>query len=470
MGFIGFSVSGETPLQAIYASICLYGMGQRDLPPNLLVEIARWVAPLCTVSVLLVVAKSIAYRLRAAIALLSGKSVAIYGPTAEKKAMLRKLGGRGIDVGEHPLRANSYILLGSEEENLTYYNNYLTNTSAQVFAKCSSLPTVVGYDNLRLFYPEEMAARIFWQKHSPYEISKAKGHKISIAMVGFGTLGREVLLSALQNNVFSLDQRISYDIFGDSEGFTKIHYRLSEISDPVTFHDEPWYDHIDLLASADMIILAEQKDQIALAVSMTLALPAKRIHVLSAIPTATNLMAGEPKLHDLAVFDWKAISSDPFYIIEEETYYYAKRINLRYANLFRQPSDILEENDENADAVWRELDSFSRLSNVRAADFKHIVDRIIGTHESYTPEQIEASHPEAFEQIAELEHMRWARYHFLNNWRQGEPVNGESKNKNVTMRVHRLLVPYSKLDEKDREMDRRNIRILLDVFNTKRKK
>ena len=87
-----------------------------------------------------------------------------------------------------------------------------------------------------------------------------------------------------------------------------------------------------------------------------------------------------------------------------------------------------------------------------------------------TPEQIEASHPEAFEQIAELEHMRWARYHFLNNWRQGEPVNGESKNKNVTMRVHRLLVPYSKLDEKDREMDRRNIRILLDVFNKKRRK
>ena len=68
---------------------------------------------------------------------------------------------------------------------------------------------------------------------------------------------------------------------------------------------------------------------------------------------------------------------------------------------------------------------------------------------------------EKLEWLAELEHIRWCRYHWLNNWVCGQPENG--KNKDMQKRIHKCLVPYAELDETDREKDRENIRILMKL-------
>ena len=70
---------------------------------------------------------------------------------------------------------------------------------------------------------------------------------------------------------------------------------------------------------------------------------------------------------------------------------------------------------------------------------------------------------ETLELLAQLEHMRWCRYHYLNNWAFGQPENG--KRKDPRLRLHADLVPYENLTDAEREKDRENIRILLSVEN-----
>lgn len=65
------------------------------------------------------------------------------------------------------------------------------------------------------------------------------------------------------------------------------------------------------------------------------------------------------------------------------------------------------------------------------------------------------------ELLAELKHIRWCRYHYLNNWQFGIPADG--KQKDPHLRLHISLIPYAELTDAEKEMDRENIRILLSV-------
>lgn len=100
--------------------------------------------------------------------------------------------------------------------------------------------------------------------------------------------------------------------------------------------------------------------------------------------------------------------------------------------------------------AWAKLNSFTRYSNISAADY-HAVQLLMLGNEALTDEKLE--------RLAELEHIRWCRYHYLNNWTYGTPDNG--KNKDAAKRVHRALLPYAELSNSEKEKDRENIRILL---------
>ena len=57
--------------------------------------------------------------------------------------------------------------------------------------------------------------------------------------------------------------------------------------------------------------------------------------------------------------------------------------------------------------------------------------------------------PEQMELLAELEHIRWCRYHQFHNWRMGIPKNGARKD--ATLRIHKDLIPYDELTEEEKE-------------------
>ena len=445
LGMIGFGMAGEPMLQAVYHCICLYGMGHQDLPPNVLIEVARWLAPLATAGSVVLVVRTLRRACHGIVARCTGKSVAVYGPAAEKDALLKELGIRGIGMDQRPVKAHSYILLGEETENLEFYRQYEKLLGEKdVYLKCSSLPAQSGSkSNLHLFCPEETAARFFWKATCPFEMSEQAGHRMKIVLLGFGELGRELLVTGLQSNIFHPNQRIEYHIFGEEKGFTKLYCRLPEISDPVIFHEELWVENLPLMEEAQMVIVAQQEEQLSLVRELTLALPGRQMHVLAAQPDGVKMLAGQ---NPIVCFDWKKETMQLEHIVGTRLHLYAKRVNLRYAHLYQQ----VEETAENRELEWNNLDAFTRYSNISTADYHDVRLRML---KGKAPDR------EQMELLAELEHIRWCRYHFLNNWKQGVPENGG--NKDLKKRIHRLLVSYAELDEAEKEKDRENIRILL---------
>ena len=61
---------------------------------------------------------------------------------------------------------------------------------------------------------------------------------------------------------------------------------------------------------------------------------------------------------------------------------------------------------------------------------------------------------------AEMEHIRWCRYHYLNHWRFGETADGKKDSKN---RIHPCLIPFADLPESNKKKDRDGIETLLQL-------
>lgn len=470
-GMVGFfAVMGGSFSDSLFLSISMYMMNYQDTPPNFWIELGRWTAPLASAGGILLAFSALRKRLHDYWRYRSGRSIAVYGPEGERQALVANLGRRGIDGGERFVRAQRYILLGDEAENLAFYAEHREELSGSVvYLRSETLPAQsVSAANLRLFCPEETAARLFWKNcgltgtnvdslsgaggGSLYGLSKSCGHRLRIVFVGFGRLGEELLKYGLQDNIFSSKQRIEYHIFGDGDAFAAVHGGLAALQDPVTFYPEPWYERMSLVEQAQMVIVLRQEDQLALLQSLLLATCRERIYVFAAKAAGAELLAGRERL---TVFDWRREAVLPERILEDVLYERAKRINLRYAALYGG----VAENEENREAEWQKLDAFTRYSNVSAADYHEV--RLGMLEAMGEPADAGRMSAGCLELLAELEHIRWCRYHYLNNWRYGIPENG--RRKDAGQRIHADLVPYESLSDGEKEKDRENIRVLLSV-------
>ena len=119
----------------------------------------------------------------------------------------------------------------------------------------------------------------------------------------------------------------------------------------------------------------------------------------------------------------------------------------------------MAETAENRETEWARLDPFTRESNISAADYHQVRLEMLAA--LGLPASAQALPGQTLELLAELEHIRWCRYHYLHNWVWGQPEDG--KRKDPVRRIHADLVPYGHLTEAEKEKDRENIRILLSV-------
>lgn len=457
LGVCGFVIlAGEPFLDSVFNCVIMYVMNYGDTPPNILVEIARWTAPLATASSVVLVVSSLQRWAVARWKYLRGGSVAVYGPEKEKEAVLSQLGKRGISGEESLVKAGRYILLGSEQENFDFYQSHAEQLRDRpVWLKCESLPAQsVADPDLKLFCPEEIAARLFWRQRDVYSLWKSSSGTLRIVFLGFGKLGEELLSQGLQNNLFGPEQRLEYHVFGDCAAFLATHTSLKEISDPVIRHQEPWYDSLELLERAELLLVIRQEGQPELLQAVLSATLRRETDVFSSEEPALALLAQQERLR---LFPWRRSAMDVKLLFEDTMYRRAKRINLRYAHLYQGT----EETPENMELEWGRLDPFTRYSNVSSADYHEIRLKLLeaqglsGRAEELSPEELEL--------LAELEHIRWCRYHYLNNWRFGRPENGKAKD--PVRRLHAMLIPYEELSEGEKEKDRENIRVLLSIQN-----
>ena len=451
LGILGLCIiEGESFLDAAFSSLLMYFFCYADKPANVYIELARWLAPAVTASGFLLAFYTIRDRLIHFIFFCTGKSIAVYGSDTEKEPILNKLRKCVINGKDSFIPASSYILLNDEETNFSFYTaNKSKLKNSQIYLKCHSLPAeAVCDDNLHLFCPEETSARLFWKEQFLYPLAKANDFRLNIVFIGFEKLGEELLLSGLQNNIFSSEQKISYHIFGDGTRFEATHTELASISDPVCFYSEPWYLHKELIESAQMLIVLTQEKQTELLRELLLATTCDCIHVFASNAASISLLDEKDRL---SVLDWKTEAQQPEHILSDNLFRLAKRINLRYAHIYSG----VPETEEVMAQEWMKLDAFTRYSNMSCADYHEIRLRIL---ESLGVQDKANLPADVLEIHSELEHIRWCRYHYLNNWRYGLPENGRNKDKKL--RIHKNLIPYQELTDNEKEKDRENIRLL----------
>lgn len=453
LAFVGLLYAGETPLDALFSGVIMYALNYGDSPPNLAVQVARWTAPMVTATGIALAFAPVVRMLQARLLYRRGNSVAVYGDEEIFEQLKNAPGIRAIRGEKTLLPAHRYVLFAEEEENLRFYMTHRPALEQrEVYLRCSSLRSQeLGGGRLHLYSMEEVGARLFWKQAGLLRQYAQGGREVHIALVGFGRLGEQLLLWGLQNNIFAPDQRIVYDVFGADESFQRLHHELSSVRDPVRFHGD-WREALPLLQQADRILVVQQEDQLLLLEELLFSLNATVLDVLAAEPEQLRLLEDQSRLR---IFPWKELALLPENLFDEKTLKRAKAINLRYAHLYSG----VEETEENAEAEWLKLNSFTRYSNISAADYHEIRLQMLEAR-GIAPDP-GALDPQTLELLSELEHIRWERFHFLNNWRHGEKLNGRAKN--PAQRTHSDLIPYQDLTEGEKEKDRENIRTLLQV-------
>lgn len=453
LGMLGLWVLDGEPVQdALFSCVSMYVLNYGDTPPNLLAELARWLSPLTTASGILMALRAVRDRFHSLERYLMGDGVAVYGPEAERSRLVGLLGKRGIEGTDEVLPARQYILLGSDADGFALCRQIRQQRpEADVFLQCADVrPKSAASPRLHLFSPEEAAARLFWREQCIYSASAKRRHRLNIVLLGGGALAENLLYYGLLDNIFDPGQVIEYHVFGASNRFAAVRTQLDQVSDPVIIHEEPWWDSLDLLNTAYLVLLLPQENQTAMAQDLLLAAPGPRVAAFTSDPALTLLAdAG-----GLEVFPWLDLALKPEHILQDDLFMQAKRVNLRYAHIYSG----VEETDQNREAEWNKLDAFTRYSNVSCADYHNIrleMLKLMGL-----PADADRLPPDKMELLAELEHIRWCRYHYLNNWRRGAGENGK---KDPAARLHPDLIPYKELAETAREKDRENIRVLLGI-------
>ena len=455
LGVIGFSVIGQENLSdGLFQSVLFYFLNNTDTPSNIFIEIARWTAPLMTASWVLTALDKVRLAIRNRLVYLFRNSVAVYGNGEEAEYLLDQLGGSGIRGENYFLKADRYIFAGEENENFALYERMKNQIGKKpVYLKSRNLEYRKTDGNLVLFYPEETAARLYWKERNLYALAKEKNFQLKVAILGFNELGENLLRYGLTDNLFHPQQRIEYHIYGNSKEFRDLYHEISQIQDPVIFHDEAWHTDLEFLQTADRIIVL---DDAQLLQKLCFSIPNVKADILLSQNANVETFV---YADNVTIFNWKEKALAVGNIFRETLLENAKRINMRYE--YNYSGGKLKESKKTMEQLWDKLSPFLKYSNISSADY-HEIQRKMVEIDGLTPEKLTLPENQDYlARLAELEHHRWNRYHYLNNWKFGAGPDGK---KNERERIHPLLIPYRGLDNENRRKDMSN---LMTLFNLK---
>ena len=99
-----------------------------------------------------------------------------------------------------------------------------------------------------------------------------------------------------------------------------------------------------------------------------------------------------------------------------------------------------------AEQAWKSLPRFfDRYSNIAAADYKTVLKRLLQERER--AEGVVTDKDKAG--LAALEHIRWCRFHWWNNWTLDASLHQKAENE----RKHPWLRPYGSLPKEIQQYD-----------------
>lgn len=453
IGSIGYYVAGEALGDSMYNSLSLYVISLNSDSMNLLIEIARWTAPIMTASGLILAIKNAYYRLRKQVSCMHQDATAVYSDNSNGDLLVNTLKHGILSEKELIKGAHSHILMFENDvDNLNYYQTYHKYFENQmVYMKLEKTDSFLLKENtIHFFNTNEIIARQYWKERNLLEYLTPDQMNVDIAIMGFGALGQRMLQYGLLNNIYTTNQRITYHIFGDSRLYEKVYPTFPMMNqDTIIFHGEDWKKDFNLFSTMERMILTEEPDlelvQYLLHTCKNTKIDyfSKGNLVLESL-YKTDLLYGYGKATN--IYTEQNIKTDHLYQA-------AMELNYKYACLY---GDV---NTENKDLAmrqeWEVLDGFTKGSNIASADY-HQIRKLVMAHMK------ELGREMTNDDLSEGEHIRWSRFHFLNHWTYGIPENG--KNKDAIKRIHVCLVPYKDLPEAEKKKDLEAVELLLELF------
>lgn len=431
LGLVGYmQLPDYGILDAVYSSIRLYALSVDTKAINEWIQLGRFGALLVASNVLYLIVRNLGdvwkkfsnwFKLSWNIS-----DCVVYGNSAHTEQLIKN---RSI-IGSNEFISNApkhIIMLGSDNQNLDFYmknNDKLTDKKVYMLLEEIHAQSIKD-PNITVFGMHENAARLFWE-NNPVMCNR------KIGIIGFGDLGEDILTFGLCKNIFSPEQNIEYHIWGDSGKFRRTHTKLDKIDmDRIIFHNANWEDDIasEKFAELDSIVLCDKPDDnIKILSNLLIYAPLKEeAEIFAYSPsseTISKLFGNKAK-----AFGTTEEISKAEVILKGELLNNAKNLHEHYKSKYPNMP------------AWEELNNFTRYSNISAADFFSTLRRLHDEGKS-------------IEFLSELEHIRWARYHYLNNWDYAEKSDKAKKR-------HSCLVPFANLSPEEKKKDQNNVEIAI---------
>lgn len=447
LGFFAYlEFNPEDYLDAAYFALQNYILEYDYEERSLLLELSRWSAPFVTTSIILSVLGKIFINLRYKLILLFNKDlIAVYGSEPKTKYLIKSLDGdkKKYIVSDKAVKSSKIkhhiVMYETQEENLLFYSenmdNFNKNSHVHVWLENFS-PHLLNNKNIDFYLLSlaELTAQLFW-KNDCTDLNKIVASKpvVKIAMIGSGTYFEKMLGYALQINLYSKTQQIEYHIFGDLDEYKNLHYKLprkdydnrTELmiypQDKIIIHNKKWYEYAEFLTTVDKIIICEPKDSDVLNIACSLK---------SYIPITTPLYI---QINDSLLIKPDIMNGMILFGDYYKVCHYDEITNNEIIKLAKKQNDSYNTKNDVAN-YWANLDNFLRDSNIFSALYRNI------NFPNAKDDEIE-------EQFAELEHIRWSRFHYMHNWEYG------TSKKDVINRIHPSLTDYAKLSENEKQKD-----------------
>ncbi len=459
LGIVGFLCAGTGFLDALFMTLQMYAMNMGDKPANVMIEIARFLAPLSLATVLISETKPLACWVRDKLYFLFGKTV-IYSDTADGEALYKDMNKNHhfkkvvlTNKSKIYKRAKqSIIMMKNDEDSLTIFKEIKDKKGVRLCLYSLEPNLIPSTGDTVIFNVYDIISGCFWHKSlrltEEFYDQPEKEYKIMI--IGFDTLGQRILYKGLLTNLYSCKQKISYLVYNNSnspESQVNYDYYTHIMNQDEVIIQNGWPDS-DVIKSADAVVITTESS--SKTIQQILYATSSNSKVFYYSPSGVNIedtLLKDSENTDKYEFERlfgfghhytgdnginKQIISEKMLfnngLLEE-----AKTLHYNYLGSFAK---------ESKDNEWRKLCGFDKGANLNAVDYAEIGWPLLNVRSE--------------EEMAELEHIRWCRYYFLNHWEQGEVDEGE---KNRKERIHKNLIPYKNLSEDIKEKNMKTVRL-----------
>lgn len=236
--------------------------------------------------------------------------------------------------------------------------------------------------------------------------------------------------------------------------FEKLHEdHLEDLQ--IKAYETDWYDHIDVIKQSDLIIIAEQENQIHLITNLFLVSAELRVVVCAAFrgdlankKLLLQNRAGTIPEENLTFFNWRKASQSLEALKKEE--------RLLSADLDKEKS-TQKGLRKKIQQDWATLGAFKRYAYLNFLDLYQVYEKLKAVWGDIITE----------EELLRIIHNRVLHYYWFNNWNYSplpDPEHPE-KSENETKRLQRMLKPLEELSDEEKELELGLVKDVLASFN-----